>query len=106
MDMQVICIEEPAFYELLDNLYLRLKKQYGIKQDKWISPEEAMQMLRIKSPATLQKLRDNGDIRFTKDTPTMLYDVESIHKYLEKKKPQILFRIWIIIKDLRKKNMR
>jgi hypothetical protein len=37
-----------------------------VKQpDKWISPEEAMAMPRIKSPTTLQKLRDEGKIRYT-----------------------------------------
>jgi hypothetical protein len=43
-----------------------------------------MKMLRIKSKATLQKMRDEGHIRFTQpEKKIILYDVESINAYLE-----------------------
>ena len=81
--MEVICLEETAFYNLLDKVYERLKSQHNIKQDKWISGEEAMQMLRIKSPSTLQNLRDTGSIRFSQPSKKLiLYDTESIQEYL------------------------
>ena len=83
--MQVICLEEAAFYELVDKVYLRLKEQHQVKQDKWISGDEAMAMLRIKSPTTLQNMRDNGSIRFSQPTSKLiLYDSDSINDYLAK----------------------
>ena len=86
--MQVICLEEPAFYKLVNKVYDRLKDQHNIKQDKWINGEEAMRLLRITSKTTLQKLRDTRSIRFT-DTPVILYDTDSIFSYLEKSVPKI-----------------
>ncbi len=83
--MQVICLEEKAFYELLEKVIDRLKEQYQIKEDKWISGGEAMKKLRITSKTTLQKFRDEGRIRFTQpDKKIILYDLDSIHEYLEK----------------------
>lgn len=44
-----------------------------------------MTKLRIKSKTTLQRLRDEGHIRFTQpDRKTILYDTDSINGYLEK----------------------
>ncbi len=63
--MQVICLEETAYYALLDKVMDYVKQKHEIKQDKWISGEEAMKMLRIKSKTTLQKLRDEGQIRYS-----------------------------------------
>ncbi|OKS88178.1 helix-turn-helix domain-containing protein [Mucilaginibacter polytrichastri] len=83
MDLKVICLEEPAFYELLERLYKRLNQEKEIKQDKWISGEEAMQRLRIKSKTTLQKLRDEGKIRYSQpEKKIILYDGDSINDYL------------------------
>lgn len=57
--MKVICIEEKAFYTLMDGVikYVKAKIEPDT-HDKWIGKKEAMQLLRIKSPTTLQKLRD------------------------------------------------
>lgn len=83
--MQVICLEESAFYELVDQVVQKLKEKHNIKKDKWVSDEEAMQLLKIKSKTTLQKLRDEGKIRFSHPQPRIiLYDTESINQYLEK----------------------
>jgi hypothetical protein len=83
--MNVICLEDEAFYALIDNVLTRIKAQYTIKDDKWISDEEAMHKLRISSKTTLQKLRDEGKIRFTQSAKKIiLYDNDSINKYLEK----------------------
>jgi len=42
-------------------------------------------MMRIKSKTTLQKLRDEGQIRFTQpEKKIILYDSDSIIEYLEK----------------------
>lgn len=82
--MQVICLEDEAFYALIEEVVARLKEKSGITQDKWISDEEAMRLLNIKSKTTLQKLRDEGKIRFTQpQKKIILYDRESINQYLE-----------------------
>jgi len=83
--MEVICLEDAAFYSLIEQVVARLKEQHGHKTDKWISDEEAMQKLNIKSKTTLQKLRDEGKIRFSQpQKKIILYDRESINEYLEK----------------------
>ena len=83
--MEVICLEEEAFYALVEQVVQRIKEKKGIKEDKWISGEEAMRKLRITSKTTLQKLRDEGKIRFSQpEKKIILYDVDSIYEYLEK----------------------
>ncbi|MBW4889193.1 helix-turn-helix domain-containing protein [Mucilaginibacter sp. HMF5004] len=83
--MEVICLEEPAFYKLLEDVVKRLKLENNIQEDEYITGEEAMRKLGITSKTTLQKLRDNGSISFTKDTPTMMYNAQSISVYLKSK---------------------
>ncbi len=83
--MEVICLQDQAFYALIEQVVKRVKEKNGIKEDKWISAEEAMQKLRISSKTTLQKLRDEGKIRFSQpEKKLILYDVDSIYDYLEK----------------------
>jgi predicted DNA-binding transcriptional regulator AlpA len=86
--MQVICLEEEAFYELVEEVVRRvLKKNIDNKQhgEKWISDKQAMGLLGIKSKTTLQKLRDSGQIRFSQPEKRIIrYDRNSIEQYLEK----------------------
>ena len=83
--MEVICLENEAFYALVEQVITRLKEKQNIKEDKWISDEEAMVKLRIKSKTTLQKLRDDGLIRFSQPAKKIiLYDTDSINDYLNK----------------------
>ena len=83
--MQVICLEEDAFYELIEQVVARLNEKHGQTRDKWIADEEAMRLLNIKSKSTLQKLRDEGRIRFSQpQKKIILYDRDSIQEYLEK----------------------
>lgn len=83
--MEVICLEDKAFFALIEQVVLRIKEKQSIEEDKWISPKEAMQKLRISSKTTLQKLRDEGKIRFSQpEKKIILYDVDSINDYLEK----------------------
>src|SRR5690606_674090 len=82
--MQVICLEEQAFYTLLEEVVARLKAQMPAAPSKWIGQQEAMQLLQIKSKTTLQKIRDEGKIRFSQpEKRIILYDRESINAYLE-----------------------
>lgn len=83
--MQVICFQDEAFYSIIDKVYQHIKEKYSVKEDKWITGEEAMQKLRITSKTTLQKLRDEGKIRFSQpEKKIILYDVDSINDYLNK----------------------
>jgi hypothetical protein len=83
--MEVICLEDEAFYALVDKVVSRIKEKEDKKEDKWISTDEAMNKLRIKSKTTLQKLRDEGAIRFSHpEKRIILYDTDSINEYLNK----------------------
>lgn len=83
--MEVICLQDSAFYILIEKVVERIKEKNGINEDKWISAEEAMKKLRITSKTTLQKLRDEGKIRFSQpEKKLILYDIDSIYKYLDK----------------------
>ncbi|MCB0446254.1 MAG: helix-turn-helix domain-containing protein [Gelidibacter sp.] len=83
--MNVICIHDEAFEALLSEISDRLLRQYeNTAKSKWISDEEAMGLLRIKSKTTLANLRNNGKIRFSQPMKRLiLYDTESIEDYLE-----------------------
>ena len=84
--MEVICFEDRAFFAMIDKLelYIDNKKPKLVQGDKWISGIEAMNMLRIKSKTTLQKLRDEGKIRYAQpEKKIVLYDRQSIEDYLE-----------------------
>lgn len=84
-NLNIICLEEEAFYALLEEAVQRLQKDKGVEPDQWISDEEAMQLLRIKSKTTLQKLRDSGEIRYSQPTKKhIVYDRLSLLAYLEK----------------------
>ncbi|CAN5820447.1 hypothetical protein BH10BAC2_BH10BAC2_27210 [soil metagenome] len=83
--MQVICLQEDAFYALIDQVVARIKEKQNVSNDKWIGAEEAMKKLRITSKTTLQKLRDEGKIRFSQpERKIILYDIDSINEYLNK----------------------
>lgn len=82
--LEIICLESKAFFKLLDEVIKRLSPTQPGAGDKWISGPEAMRMMRIKSKATLQKMRDEGVIRFSQpEKKIILYDVASILAYLD-----------------------
>lgn len=82
--MNVICLEEEAFYALIEKVVERVKEKNSVKEDKWLTAEQAMDKLHIKSKTTLQELRDKGKIRYTQPQPRkILYDSDSINEYLE-----------------------
>lgn len=82
--LNFICLESEAFYALVEEVVGRMKEKSNIQHDKWISDEEAMKLPRITSHTTLQKLRDEGTIRYSQPTRKLiLYDRDSILQYLE-----------------------
>ncbi|WP_232793675.1 DNA-binding protein [Siphonobacter sp. SORGH_AS_0500] len=53
-------MQEDAFYALIEEVVSRLQEKQGHRREKWVSDDQAMQLLNIKSKTTLQKLRDEG----------------------------------------------
>jgi hypothetical protein len=84
--MNVITLQEEAFNELVQKIIAEVRQQLSAPpRDKWVDGREAMLLLHIKSKTTLQKLRDEGRIKFTQpDHKVILYDRDSIDAYLEK----------------------
>ena len=83
--MNVICIETEAFYELIDHVVERLSTKHNVPAEKWIDGSDAMKKLGIKK-TTLQKLRDHGEIEFSKMGKNILYNRFSIEEYIERNK--------------------
>jgi len=84
MSQDNICLSPTDFERLVDRMVGYIKEKHVIKEDIWITSEEAMRLLNISSKTTLQIIRDNGKIRFTHPThKILLYDRQSILDYLE-----------------------
>lgn len=83
--MNVICLQDEAFYAIIEELHERLKEKNNITKDKWIDDVEAMALLKITAKSTLQNLRDEGKIRYSQPSrKIILYDRDSIIEYIEK----------------------
>lgn len=83
--MEVICLEDKAFYKLIDKVTEYITEKNQVKEEKWMHTDEAMALLGIKSKSTLQALRNEGKIRFTQpQKKIILYDRTSIMEYLDK----------------------
>ncbi len=82
--MQVICLEDAAFYQLVKDVVAKLKLEDSSQQMDWIDGEAAMTLLGIKK-STLQNLRNEGLIRFSQPSrKVILYYKPSLIEYLEK----------------------
>ncbi len=82
--MEVIIFEDRAFWALLEEVINHFKEQQILKAEKWLTAQEAMKLLNIKSKTTLQKLRNEGKVRFSQPVKKIiLYDRESINRFLE-----------------------
>lgn len=71
--------------ELLTEFRKMLNEQHGQPAKKWLKSYEVRKMLGI-SPGTLQNMRINGTIPFTKMGGILFYDSEDIRKILEANK--------------------
>ena len=65
--------------ELLDDIKDLLVKQATGKLKKYLKSSEVMDMLQV-SPGTLQNLRINGTLPYSKVGGTIYYDTEDIQK--------------------------
>ncbi len=68
--------------ELLDDIKNLLAKQASGKIKKYLKSSEVMDMLQV-SPGTLQNLRINGTLPYTKVGGIIYYDVEEIQNVME-----------------------
>lgn len=90
--MNVICLEEPAFFELVEQVVARIKDKLKVVEDEWVIPEEAMRLLNVKSKSTMQELRDEGKIAYTQPKPKIiLYSRSSINHYLNRHKKSAFY---------------
>lgn len=82
--MKVICLQSEALYQLVDDVVERMMEQREEKPQ-WLSGEETMNILKITSKTTLQKLKNEGHIKYSQPMKKLvLYDRQSILDYLEK----------------------
>lgn len=83
-DMNVICLEEEAFYELVKQVVNKLKNTKADVEPEWIDGEEAMKLLKCKK-TKLQGLRNSGEIEYSQPSrKIVVYYRPSIIAYLEK----------------------
>lgn len=68
--------------DLLKEFRKMLKEHHGQPAKKWLKSYEVRELLGI-SPGTLQNLRVNGTLPYTKIGGVMFYDYEDIKKMLE-----------------------
>ena len=68
--------------ELLDSIKSMIQHQSGAIQKKWLKSPEVRELLSI-SPGTLQNLRINGTLPYTKIGGVIYYDYEEIQKVMK-----------------------
>ena len=69
-------------HELLGDIKELLNAKSTLKQKKWLKSPEVRELLSI-SPGTLQNLRINGTLPYTKVGGVIYYDYEEIVKVME-----------------------
>jgi len=82
MNVELITREDLRRLEDLLNEIKQIVQQGQSQSKKWLKSSEVRKMLNI-SPGTLQNLRINGTLRFTKMGSIMYYKLEDINKVLE-----------------------
>ncbi len=71
--------------ELLDDIKELLKNQSGQVTKKWLKSPEVRELLSV-SPGTLQNLRINGTLPYTKVGGIIYYDYQEIVQVMENNK--------------------
>jgi len=87
MSAQIITTEDLREFkiELLDEIRSIVTEQKSATAKKWLKSIEVRKLLNI-SPGTLQTLRINGTLPFTKIGGTNYYNLTDIEKLLSQKK--------------------
>lgn len=83
-----IVINSDAFYELLHQVVERIAEVHGLdKANRWISAEDCMTMLNIKSRTTLWELKAEGKIAYSQVSKKVtLYDRISVLEFINKQR--------------------
>ena len=83
--MPLICIQDLFLVKVTESVIDQTCPAYaGKSKDLWISPEEAMRLLRISSVTTLLKYKDTGKVRAARlSLKHILYDSNSILQFLD-----------------------
>jgi len=84
---QLVTIEDLVDFksELLGDIRKIIKEISGPPQKKWLKSHEVRKLLDI-SPGTLQNLRLNGTLPFSRIGSVIFYDYEDIQKLITSKK--------------------
>lgn len=92
MPTQIVTTEDlrELKIELLEDIKRMLKEHSGQSSKKWLKSYEVRKLLNI-SPGTLQNLRMNGTLPFTRIGGALYYDNEDIQKILQTNKKQLRF---------------
>jgi hypothetical protein len=82
---QIICLRSDAFYALIDACLEHIDAKFNLsKESPWLDTEETLKLLNISSRTTLQKLRDEGKIKFSQPSKKIiLFERKSLLEYLE-----------------------
>lgn len=93
MATEIITVEDLQIFksELISDIKALLKEQTGQPIKKWLKSYEVRKLLNI-SPGTLQNLRINGTLPYTKIGGVMYYDYADIQNMLQANKYQNTFR--------------
>jgi len=74
--MEVMCLKDEAFYTVIETVIDHIQENLLLNPINGFSGKGAMHILRVISKTTLQKLRDEGEIRFTQqEKKIILYDI-------------------------------
>lgn len=94
MPAQIITTDDLREFkiELLEEIRNLFDERKELKSKKWLKSIEVRKMLNI-SPGTLQTLRINGTLPYTKMGGTMYYNAEDIDKILSKNKKETISRL-------------
>jgi hypothetical protein len=82
--VNVICLQEDAFFELVRQVVEKLKENNPKKEDDWVDGDEAMRILNCKK-TKLQSLRTSGEIEYSQPSrKIIIYYRPSLIDYLKK----------------------
>jgi hypothetical protein len=74
--------------EFFEELKKYLSDRHGIPSTKWLKSHQVRRLLTI-SPGTLQQLRINGSLPFTKIGGVLYYDAQDIENMLQQRKQNV-----------------
>lgn len=89
MASEIITLEDLEVFrsQLINDIKVLLSEHTGQPVKRWLKSREVRQLLNI-SPGTLQTLRDNGTLPFTRIGGVIYYDYADIQAMIESHKYQ------------------